>query len=113
MTGPTTGTGIPAGGRSAACSIGCANNPEMFTWGNIGGYFATELKYAGYDGFILEGRADQPTYVKIEDDKVEFLPAGELWGLRVHPTQDKLEQLHGREFRSLVSRILPTLIWSS
>ena len=102
MTGPTTGTGIPAGGRSAACSIGCANNPEMFTWGNIGGYFATELKYAGYDGFILEGRADQPTYVKIEDDKVEFLPAGELWGLRVHPTQDKLEQLHGREFRGLV-----------
>lgn len=37
MNGPTTGTGIPASGRSAACAVGVANTPEMFCWGNIGG----------------------------------------------------------------------------
>ena len=41
MNGPTTGTGIPAGGRSAACAIGASVLPEQFTFGNIGGRFAT------------------------------------------------------------------------
>ena len=41
MSGPTTGTGIPAGGRSAACAVGASVEPEMFTFGNIGGWFAT------------------------------------------------------------------------
>ena len=58
LTGPTTGTGIPAGGRSAAVAVGAANSPEQFCWGNIGGWFATELKYAGYDGLIVQGASD-------------------------------------------------------
>lgn len=37
MTGPSTGTGIPASGRSAACSVGASINPEQYCWGNIGG----------------------------------------------------------------------------
>ena len=75
MNGPTTGTGIPAGGRSAACAIGPSVLPEQFTFGNIGGWFATELKYAGYDGFIIEGKSEEHVYIKIEDDKIEILPA--------------------------------------
>lgn len=102
MSGPTTGTGIPASGRSAACCIGAANNPEQFCWGNIGGWFATELKYAGYDGFIIEGKSDRPVYIKIEDDKIEILPADDLWGLRVHQSQSALEEKHGHHFKSMV-----------
>lgn len=102
MNGPTTGTGIPAGGRSAACAIGAANNPEQFCWGNIGGWFATELKYAGYDGFIIEGKADHPVYIKIEDEKIEILPADDLWGMRVHQCQSALEEKYGHEFKSMV-----------
>lgn len=102
MSGPTTGTGIPASGRSAACCIGAANNPEQFCWGNIGGWFATELKYAGYDGFIIEGKSDLPVYIKIEDDKIEILPADDLWGLRVHQSQSALEEKHGHHFKSMV-----------
>ncbi len=102
MNGPTTGTGIPASGRSAACSVGAANYPEQFCWGNIGGWFATELKYAGYDGFIIEGKADTPVHIKIEDDKIEILPADDLWGLRVHQAQEALEQKYGHEFKSMV-----------
>ena len=102
MNGPTTGTGIPAGGRSAACAIGASVNPEQFTFGNIGGWFATELKYAGYDGFIIEGKSETPVHIKIEDDKIEILPADDLWGLRVHPAQKALEDKYGHEFKSMV-----------
>lgn len=102
MNGPTTGTGIPAGGRSAACSIGPASNPEQYSWGNIGGWFATELKYAGYDGFIIEGKAKEPVIIKIEDDTIEILPARNLWGTRVHQAQSMLEDMFGHEFKSMV-----------
>lgn len=102
MTGPTTGTGIPASGRSAACAIGASNNPEQFCWGNIGGWFATELKYAGYDGFIIEGKSEEHVFIKIEDDKIEILPADDLWGLRVHQSQAALEEKFGHEFKSMV-----------
>lgn len=102
MTGATTATGIPAGGRSAACAIGCANRPEMYTWGNIGGFFASELKYSGYDGFVVEGKSETPVIIKIEDDKVEILPAEDIWGMRVHQTQAALQKKFGTEFQSLV-----------
>lgn len=102
MTGATTGCGIPAGGRAAACAIGASNNPEQYSWGNIGGWFATELKYAGYDGFIIEGAAQSPTVIKIENDIIEFLPADDLWGMRVHQTQAALEEKFGDNFKSLV-----------
>lgn len=102
MTGATTGTGIPAGGRSAAVAIGASINPEQPCWGNVGGYFATELKYAGYDGLIVEGKSDEPVIIKIDDDKIEILPADELWGLRVHQTQKAIEDKFGHEFKSMV-----------
>ena len=102
MTGATTGTGIPAGGRSAAVSVGASNAPNMYAWGNIGGWFATELKYAGYDGFIIEGKSDTPVYICIDDDKIQILPEDDLWGLRVHQTQEALEQKHDHAFKSIV-----------
>ena len=102
MTGATTGTGIPAGGRSAACCVGASSNPEQYCWGNSGGWFGTELKYAGYDGFIIEGKSDTPVYIKIEDDKIEILPADDLWGLRVHQTQAAIEEKHGHDVKSMV-----------
>ena len=102
MNGPTTGTGIPAGGRSAAGAVGAAVDPEQFTWGNIGGWFATELKYAGYDGFIIQGKAESPVHIRIEDDDIQILPADDLWGLRVHETQQALEDKYGHEFKSMV-----------
>ena len=102
MTGPTTGTGIPSAGRCAACAISPFSNPEQFSWGNIGGWFGTELKYAGYDGFIIEGKSDTPCYIRIEDDRIEILPADELWGLYVHETQLKIEEVCGRDYKSMV-----------
>ena len=57
MTGPTTATGIPTGGRTVFTGISPNSWPEQYTWSGIGGWFGAELKFAGYDGFILEGKA--------------------------------------------------------
>ena len=46
-----------------------------------GGHFPTELKLAGYDVLIVEGKADKPTYIWIKNGEVSFRDAGDLWGL--------------------------------
>lgn len=94
MTGPLTGTAACSSGRYEVVSkapltgiIGAANS---------GGHFGPELKYAGYDGIIFEGRAEHPVYLCINDDQVELLDAGELWGQGVHETTEALEAKHGK-----------------
>jgi aldehyde:ferredoxin oxidoreductase len=102
MTGPTTGTGIPSGGRTVITGIAPQCFPEQYSWSGIGGWFGAEIKFAGYDGMILEGKAAQPSYIWIEDDKIQILSAKDLWGMYVYDTQLKLEELHGRDVKSLV-----------
>ncbi|NLM22429.1 MAG: aldehyde ferredoxin oxidoreductase [Peptococcaceae bacterium] len=102
MTGPTTSTGIPTGGRSTMCSISPNNLPEQYCWSGIGGWFGTMVKFAGYDGFIIEGKAPEPTYIFIDDGKITFHSAKELWGMLVHETQKKLEEILGQDVNSIV-----------
>ena len=103
MTGATCGTGMPASARMTLAGISPNNYPEQFCHSNMGGFFSGMLKYAGYDGLIIEGRAAEHTYVHIEDDLVEFLPAdGFIWGEYVHETQEKLFDKYGRESMALV-----------
>jgi aldehyde:ferredoxin oxidoreductase len=102
MTGPTTGTGIPAGGRTVIAGIAPQSYPEQYSWSGIGGWFGSELKYAGYDGLILEGKAAAPSYVWIENDKIQILSASQIWGMYTYDTQLELEKIHGKEVKSLV-----------
>ncbi|MDR1357857.1 MAG: hypothetical protein LBJ48_00675 [Coriobacteriales bacterium] len=104
MTGPTTATGIPTGGRSVFSSIAPNSYPEQYAWSGIGGWFGAEVKFAGYDGFIIEGTADRPTYILIKDNKIVFHDACEveLWGGLVHPTQARLRELHPGRLESVV-----------
>jgi aldehyde:ferredoxin oxidoreductase len=57
---------------------------------SIGGHFAPELKFAGYDAVIIEGKSDKPVYLYIEDDKVELHSADKLWGKGAHETEHLL-----------------------
>ena len=102
MTGPSTGTGIPAGGRTVIAGIAPQCFPEQYSWSSIGGWFGAEIKFAGYDGLILEGKAAQPSYIWIEDDKIQILSAKDIWGMYVYDTQLKLEEIHGKDVKSLV-----------
>ena len=101
MTGPTTGTGIPAGGRTVITGIAPQCFPEQYSWSSIGGWFGAELKFAGYDGLILEGKAAQPSYILIEDEKIRILSAGDIWGMYVYDTQLRLEEIHGKDVKSI------------
>jgi aldehyde:ferredoxin oxidoreductase len=102
MTGPTTGTGIPAGGRTVIAGIAPQCFPEQYSWSSIGGWFGAELKFAGYDGLILEGKAAQQSYIWIEDDNIRILSAKGIRGMYVYDTQLKLEEIHGKDVKSLV-----------
>jgi aldehyde:ferredoxin oxidoreductase len=53
---------------------------DHFCYGNLGGSFGAELRYAGYDGIVVHGQADAPVAVAIVDDRAEVVDAGDLWG---------------------------------
>jgi len=88
MVGPLTGTFATSAGRfmyitksPLTGTISCSNS---------GGEFGPELKYAGYDGIIIEGKAEKPVYLYINNDKKELRSAEDAWGKTVYETTDML-----------------------
>jgi aldehyde:ferredoxin oxidoreductase len=63
---------------------------NAITCSNSGGHFPAELKRSGYDGIIFEGRAAEPVYLWIDDGRAELRPAGHLWGMDTHETDDAM-----------------------
>lgn len=103
MTGATCGTGMPASARITLAGISPNNYPEQFCHSNMGGFFGGMLKYAGYDGLIIEGKSKEHVYVLIQDEKTEILPADDfIWGELVHESQEKIYEKYGRNAHSLV-----------
>lgn len=88
MTGPLTGTAAACAGRCEAVS----KEPLTGMIGACGfsGNFGPELKYAGYDGIIFEGRARNPVYLYIKNDFVELRDAVPLWGMEAPAAADAL-----------------------
>ena len=80
-------TGIPCLG-SGRCDI-AAKSPLTGAVGdsNIGGFFAPELRFAGYDHLAITGKADRPSYLMIKDDSIEIKEASHLWGKDTFDTQ--------------------------
>jgi len=65
-------------------------------WGesNSGGQFGAELKFAGYDGIVISGKAGKPKLIKIEDGDVILHDAAHLWGLDTQETQHEIHKEH-------------------
>ena len=84
-TGPLTGTMASTGGRYSVITKGALTG--AIACSNSGGKFGAELKMAGYDMIIFEGKAKKPVYLLIQDDDVQLLPAGDLWGKTVWETE--------------------------
>lgn len=95
-TGPLTGTPAPGSSRT----IMSTKSPLTGLWldSNCGGFFGPELKQAGYDILIIEGRAPEPVYLLIENDRVEVRSAVDLWGQDTFETTEKLKERHGSRF---------------
>jgi aldehyde:ferredoxin oxidoreductase len=94
--GPLTGA-IGPFTRATICSIAPQTYPEeLFTYSGFGGKFPSELKYAGYDGIVIVGKADTPVYLSIQNGDVEIKDASDLWGLDTFETQSVLTDRHPR-----------------
>ena len=88
VTGPLTGTGAPAGSRYMVVTKSPLTGAIANS--NAGGSFPAELKFAGYDLIILEGKAKKPVYLWIENNKVEIRSAETLWGMNTYETQEAI-----------------------
>lgn len=90
LTGPLTGTPVPTGGRYMVITKSPLSN--TIACSNSGGFWGAELKAAGYDGIILEDRAEEPVYISIKYDLVEIKSAANLWGKVVSEATDELKK---------------------
>ena len=86
--GPLTGTPAPTGGRSSAVTKGALTGAIAAS--NSGGLFGAELKMAGYDLLIIEGRSPTPVYLSIRNEVAELHPADAYWGRSVWETEPQL-----------------------
>src|SRR5947209_1548052 len=85
-TGPLTGTPVSCGARYMVVTKGALT--DAITTSNSGGHWGPELKFAGYDLLLLEGRAPHPVYLFVYDGVVQFRDARRFWGQTVSATED-------------------------
>jgi len=97
LTGPLTGSRAMTGSRLCFVSKGPATGYWLDT--GAGGFFGPELKSMGYDGIILEGKADKPVYLYIDEGNVQILEATRLWGLPIFDAYRVLKGIHGEKVR--------------
>lgn len=87
-TGLLTGTNAPTAGRYMVVTKSPLNNTIASS--NSGGFWGAELKFAGYDMLIVEGKAETPVYIYINNDQVEIRSAEAYWGKWVGEVTDQL-----------------------
>ncbi len=91
-TGPLTGTCASTAGRYSVITKGALTG--AIACSNSGGFFGNEMKNAGYDMIIFEGRAPNPVYLLIQNDDARLLDASEFWGKSVWDTEEGIKAKH-------------------
>ncbi|MFC1551620.1 aldehyde ferredoxin oxidoreductase family protein [Candidatus Latescibacterota bacterium] len=99
MPGPLSGFPVPYASRTCVITKSPLTSPvnskhpngSTVGYSNIGGFFGPEIRFAGYDGIIVTGKADTPVYIKIEDDKVEIVDARKYWGMKSNEFMTAIE----------------------
>jgi len=89
LTGPLTGTLGPSVGRFVVCG----KSPLTGIWAesNCGGFWGAELRFAGFDGLWVSGKADHPVYLWLNDSNLEIRDASSLWGMETYDTRDAVK----------------------
>ena len=88
--------GIPAPNTGKAVVAAKSPLTGFYGDGNLGTRMSEQLRKAGYDCLIVEGKAARPTLLYIEDDKVEFLSAEEVWGQGTYATNAWIYGKYGK-----------------
>jgi len=98
--GPLSGLSMPNVGKTVVA----AKSPltGMYGDGNLGTHFGSQLRRSGFDLVIIEGKAEDPCYVLIEDSDVSILDADHLWGIGAFEAEQKLEDRHGKNIGTLM-----------
>lgn len=98
LTGPLEGTMVPTASRIGL--YGKSPLTNSFFYSSAGGYFGPELKFAGYDGILVEGVSERPVYLFIDNGTAELRDASHLWGMDTYEVQHRIaEELGSEEVR--------------
>jgi aldehyde:ferredoxin oxidoreductase len=97
--GPMAGVSAIGASRWGIFAKSPFPSPEQFCYGNLGGGFGAELKFAGYDALVVEGRAEKPVVLSISDSAVELIDATDLTGRGAIETRQVLSERIGPRIR--------------
>tara|TARA_R110001599_G_scaffold66694_8_gene188666 strand:+ start:4238 stop:6016 length:1779 start_codon:yes stop_codon:yes gene_type:complete len=92
-TGPLTGTSASTAGRYSVITKGALTG--AIACSNSGGFFGNEMKNAGYDMIIFEGKSKTPVYLMLDNGHAELIDASDMWGTSVWDTEDAIKKKHG------------------
>ncbi len=95
MSGPLLATGAQGAARMSVSGKSPMAYPEGYCYGSMGGLFPAQLKKAGWDGIVIDGRASDPIYLIINNDEVELRDASHLWGKSAYEVQEAIKETHG------------------
>lgn len=91
-TGPLTGTSASTAGRYSVITKGALTG--AIACSNSGGFFGNEMKNAGFDMIIFEGKSKSPVYLFIDNDDAKLIDASDMWGTSVWDTEDAIKKKH-------------------
>lgn len=109
MPGLLSGFPCPSSSRTCVVTKSPHTSPiqskhahaSTISYANMGGFFGPEIRFAGYDGIVITGKAPEPVYIKIENDNVEVREAKRFWGMNTDAFDNAfIDELGDRRFRT-------------
>ena len=99
-TGPLTGTSAQTSGRGTVVTKSPLTG--LFLDSHFGGFFAMEMKKAGWDIIIVNDKSEKPTYLVIKDDTIEFKDASKIWTKDCLETHNALQEIEGKSRTAVI-----------
>ena len=90
LAGPLVGTGAPWCVKYTAVTRSPLTGTILMSL--AGGFFGANLRFAGCDGLVIEGRAEKPSYLWVHEGKAELRPASHLWGMNTEDCQEAIRK---------------------
>jgi aldehyde:ferredoxin oxidoreductase len=100
-TGPLVGTMVPLTSRYVVVTKSPLTGTFLDSY--AGGYFGPELKYSGFDGVIIKGKASKPVYLWINDGKAEIRDAKNIWGKDNFKTEELIRKETGQKMARIAT----------
>jgi len=90
ILGPATGA--PISGQSRVSVTAKSPLTGLVGDSQVGGYWPAELKFSGFDGIVIYGKSEKPTYLWVNNGKAELRDANHLMGQLTADVEDKIRE---------------------